>query len=120
MLAGKIVAVQHCAGAVLGRSGRARPSRLHISDYGLPAVIDVDVLDTDILVSAVAEAAKGLDLHRTGPRQSSRGGCKRHHVTLSASTAPKSRQNRHSRRVRAGHLNRKSPFGFVPRCRCLD
>jgi hypothetical protein len=37
----------HAAGAVLGRSGRARPSRLHISDYGLPAVIDVDVLDAN-------------------------------------------------------------------------
>jgi hypothetical protein len=39
----------------------ARASRLHISDYRLPAIIDVDVLDADILVSAVTEAAKGLD-----------------------------------------------------------
>jgi hypothetical protein len=57
----------HSGGALLGRSGRARPSCLHISDYGLPAVIDMDVLDADILVSAVAEAAKGLHLHRIGP-----------------------------------------------------
>jgi hypothetical protein len=72
----------HSTSVVLRRSGRARPSRLHISDYGLPAVIDVDVLDADILVSAVAEAAKGLDLHRIGPHQSSRGSCKRHHPAL--------------------------------------
>jgi hypothetical protein len=50
----------------------ARAGRLHISDYRLPAIIDVDVLDADILVSAVAEAAKGLDLHGIGPHQSSR------------------------------------------------
>lgn len=63
------------------RSSRrvARPSCLPISDYRLPAVIDVDVLDADILVSAVAEAAKGLHLHRIGPHQSSRGRCERHH-----------------------------------------
>jgi hypothetical protein len=66
------------ADAGIGRCGRARPSCLYISDYRLPAIIDVDVLDADILVSAVAEAAKGLDLHRIGPQQSSRGGCKRH------------------------------------------
>jgi hypothetical protein len=36
------------------RSGSGRPSRLHISDYGLPAVIDVDVLDMNVLVAAVA------------------------------------------------------------------
>ena len=37
--------------------------RSYVADYRLPAIIDVDVLDTDILVSAVAQAAKGLDLH---------------------------------------------------------
>jgi hypothetical protein len=78
------------------------------------------MLDANVLISAVAEAAKGLHLHRIGPQQSSRGCCKRHHVTLSAAAAPKSRQDRHSRHVRAGHLNRKSPFDFIPRCRCLD
>jgi hypothetical protein len=106
------------------RSARARrphPTQpLHVSDYGLPAIIDVDVLDADILVSAVAKAAKGLHLRRIGPQQSSGGGCKRHHVTLSASAAPKSRQDRHSRHVRTGHLNCKSPFDFIPRCRGLD
>ena len=66
------------------RSSRrgARPSCVHIPDYRLPAVIDVDVLDADILVSAVAEAAKGLHLHRIGPQQSSRGRCKRRHPVL--------------------------------------
>jgi hypothetical protein len=44
---------------VLGRSGRARPSRLHISDYGLPAIIYVDVLDADMLVSAVSRFQLG-------------------------------------------------------------
>jgi hypothetical protein len=78
------------------------------------------MLDADILISTVAEATKGLDLHRIGPQQSSRGGCKRHHPLLGAAAAPKSRQDRHSSRVRAGHLNGKSPFDFIPRCRCLD
>ena len=44
--------------------------------------IVLDVLDTDILVSAVAQAAKGLHLHRIGPQQSSRGRCKRRHPLL--------------------------------------
>ena len=70
-------------------------SRLHVSDYGLPAITDVDVLDADILVSAVAEAAKGLDLHRIGPQRSSRGG-----------RAKRARYDRHSRIV--------TPAVFVP------
>ena len=60
----------------------ARASRLHISDYRLPAIIDVDVLDADILVSAVTEAAKGLDLCGIGPHQPSRGRCERHYSVL--------------------------------------
>jgi hypothetical protein len=60
----------------------ARASRLHISDYRLPAIIDVDVLDADILVSAVTEAAKGLDLYGISPHQSSRGRCKRRYSVL--------------------------------------
>jgi hypothetical protein len=65
-------------GCQRGSSRRvARARRLHISDYRLPAIIDVDVLDADILVSAVTEAAKGLDLHGIGPHQPSRGRCER-------------------------------------------
>jgi hypothetical protein len=45
-------------GAIPAHVARAR--RLHISDYRLPAIIDVNVLDADILVSAVTEAAKGM------------------------------------------------------------
>jgi hypothetical protein len=60
----------------------ARASRLHISDYRLPAIIDVNVLDADILVSAVTEAAKGLDLCGIGPHQPSRGCCERHYSAL--------------------------------------
>jgi hypothetical protein len=60
----------------------ARASRLHISDYRLPAIIDVDVLDADILVSAVTEAAKGLDLRGIGPHQPSRSCCERHYSAL--------------------------------------
>ncbi len=45
-------------GCQRGSSRRvARPSRLHISDYRLPAIIDVDVLDADTLVSAVTGGA---------------------------------------------------------------
>ena len=43
----------HSAGAVLGQSRRARPNRLHISDDGLAAIIDVDMLDPNILVPTV-------------------------------------------------------------------
>jgi hypothetical protein len=41
------------ADAALGRSRRARPSRLHIADDGLPTVIDVDVLDPNVLIPTV-------------------------------------------------------------------
>jgi hypothetical protein len=40
-----------CQRGALCRVARAR--RLHISDYRLPAIIDVNVLDADILVSAL-------------------------------------------------------------------
>jgi hypothetical protein len=43
----------HSAGAVLGQSRRARPSRLHISDDGLPTVIYMNVLDTNVLMPAL-------------------------------------------------------------------
>jgi hypothetical protein len=36
--------------------------RLHISNDGLPAVMDVDVLDTNVLVSAMLKPSKNLDL----------------------------------------------------------
>jgi hypothetical protein len=131
----------HSAGVVLGRHpirGRRRDrtvgvgrqrgalrrvdgaSRLHISDYRLPAIIDVNVLDADILVSAVAEAAKGLDLRGIGPHQPSRGCCECHDSALSATATPEPRQDRHSSGMRAGHLNGESPFDFILRCRGLD
>jgi hypothetical protein len=69
-----------CQRGALCRVARAR--RLHISDYRLPAIIDVNVLDADILVSAVTEAAKGLDLCGIGPHQPSRGCCERHYSAL--------------------------------------
>jgi hypothetical protein len=53
----------HSAGAVLGQSRRVRPARLHISDDGLPAVIDVNMLDADMLVTTMPETTEGLDLH---------------------------------------------------------
>jgi hypothetical protein len=46
---------------VLRRSGRARLSRLHISDNGLPAIIDVDVLDPNELMTAMPKPPKNLD-----------------------------------------------------------
>jgi hypothetical protein len=42
---------------VLRRSGRARLSRRHISDDGLPAIVDVDVLDPNVLLAAMPKAA---------------------------------------------------------------
>ncbi len=41
------------AGVVLGRSGAARPGGFHISDYGLAAIIYMDVLDPHVLISTV-------------------------------------------------------------------
>ena len=69
-------------GCQRGALCRIAARRLHISDYRLPAFIDVHVLDADILVSAVTEAAKGLDLCGIGPHQPSRGCCERHYSAL--------------------------------------
>ena len=48
-----------CQRGALCRVARAR--RLHISDYRLPAIIDVNVLDADILVSALQFDQRALD-----------------------------------------------------------
>jgi hypothetical protein len=44
----------------------------HVSDDRLPAIADVHMLHSDILVPAVAQPSKGLHLDRIGPHQSSR------------------------------------------------
>jgi hypothetical protein len=87
--------------------------RLHIPDNGLPTISYVDVLDTHVLIAAVTQAAKGLDLSRMGPEQSTGGRRKRRHPALASPAAPKSRQNRHGRRVRARHLDRNRRFDLV-------
>jgi hypothetical protein len=80
----------HSAGAVLGQSRRARPSRLHISDDGLPTVVDVDVFDANMLVSTVPEATEGLDLHGISAQQSRRRRSKRDYsaLTTTATSEP--------------------------------
>jgi hypothetical protein len=60
------------AGAVLRRSGSTRLSG-HISDDGLPAIVDVDVLDPNVLLAPVPEPSKNLDLCRIGFQQPCRG-----------------------------------------------
>jgi len=54
----------------------------HIADYGLPTVIDVDVLDANVLIATVPEATEGLDLHGKSALQSCRRRCKRDHSAL--------------------------------------
>jgi hypothetical protein len=44
----------------------------HVSDDRLPAIADVHMLHSDILVPAVTQPSKGLHLDRIGPHQSSR------------------------------------------------
>jgi hypothetical protein len=60
----------------------ARASSFHIPDDRLAAIVDVNVLDADILVAAVTEAAKGLNLGGISPHQPSRGRCERHYSAL--------------------------------------
>ena len=60
------------ARAALRRSGRARLSRRRISDDGLPAIVDVDVLDPNVLLAPMPEPSKNLDLRRTARRRARR------------------------------------------------
>jgi hypothetical protein len=46
---------------VLRRAGCARLSRLHISDNGLPAIMDMDVLDPNELLAPMPKSPKNLD-----------------------------------------------------------
>jgi hypothetical protein len=69
---------------VFWRSGRTRLNWRHISDNGLPAIIDVDVLDPNELVAAMPKPSKNLDLCQIGSQQPCRGrskGCERPHAT---------------------------------------
>jgi len=50
----------------------------HISDYGLPTVIYMDVLDPDKLLAAVTQASKNLNLYRIRLEQTSRCRRERH------------------------------------------
>ena len=61
--------------------------RLHAADYRLRAVIDVDVLDPDVLVTPMTESAEGFDLRRIGPQQSGSRRRKCRHPSFVAATA---------------------------------
>ena len=103
------------ADTVLRRAGRARLSRIHITDNGLPAITDVDVLDADILLAAAAKPSKNLDLGCIGPQQPRRSGSKRRHPLLVPLPTPEPSQNRHSSRVRAGHLDCQCTLDLILR-----
>ena len=46
----------------IGQPGRARPSRLHISDDGLATIMDVDMLGPHVLIPTMTYPPKNLDL----------------------------------------------------------
>ena len=48
--------------AALALVGAASPEFLHVADNRLCPFIDMNMLDTDMLIAAVPETAKGLDL----------------------------------------------------------
>ena len=49
-----------------------RIRRFHVADDGRPTVIYMNVLDTKVLMPAMTQAAKNLDLGRIGSQQTSR------------------------------------------------
>ncbi|MGO9686276.1 MAG: hypothetical protein ACLPTZ_27500 [Beijerinckiaceae bacterium] len=51
----------------------------HIADDRLPAVIYMNVLDTKVLMPAMTQASKNLDLGRIGSQQTSRSRAKGRH-----------------------------------------
>ena len=45
----------------------SRLRRFHIADDGLPAVVHMNMFDADVLLAAITEAPKNLNLGRIGP-----------------------------------------------------
>jgi hypothetical protein len=82
--------------------------RLHVSDNGLPAIIDVDVLDPNVLMAAMPKPSKDLDLCRIGPQKPCRGRSKGCDPSLGPKSTPQPGQDRHCGRMRACHLNSQS------------
>ena len=77
----------------------------HVTYDSLPTVIDVDVLDTNVLLPAVTKPPKHFDLGRIGSEQPSRSRAKRRHSLLTPMSASEPGENRQGGRVRASHLD---------------
>ena len=97
-----------------------RIARFHIADDRLSPVVDVDMLDPDVLVTAMPEPAEGFDLRRIGSQQSGRRGRKCRHTRFAAATTSEPGQYGNRRRVRASHLDRERSFNFVLRLGSFD
>jgi hypothetical protein len=89
----------------------------HIADDGLPAVIHMNMLDADNLMSAVTQASENLHLRRIRLHQTSRSRPVRRYSPLRCECDVQLGENRHGRRVRAGHLDGERSLNFVLR-RC--
>ena len=87
--------------------------RSDVPNHRLSPLTDMDVLDADILVAAMTQPAKSLDVPRISAQQPSRSRRKRHHPPVSTAATSESRKNRKGRGVCAGHLNGESPFDFI-------
>jgi hypothetical protein len=107
--------VHATVGAALKRSLRAFAGGLHISDDGLPTVINVDVLDANMLVATMAETTECLDLHRISSQQSRRHRCKCDHSTLTPIPTSEPRKNRRGGSVCARHLDCKRANDLILR-----
>jgi hypothetical protein len=95
-----------CRAAIKVRSGRPRLSRRHISDDGLPAIVDVDVLDPNVLLAAMPKPSKNLDLCRIGSQQPCRGRSKGCDPSFGPMSPSEPGQDRHGGCMRACHLDR--------------
>ena len=64
-----------------------------VSDDRLSPLIDVDMFDPDVLITAVTQAAKGLNVPRVRPQETRRSRCKRSHPPLAASATSEPGEN---------------------------
>ena len=87
--------------------------RSDITTHRLSTLADMDVLDADILIAAMTQPPKSLDVPRISAQQPSRSRRERHHPPVSAAATSESRKNRKGRGVCAGHLNGESSFDFI-------
>ena len=92
-----------------------RIRRFHVADDGPPTVIYMNVLDTKVLMPAMTQAAKNLDLGRIGSQQTSRRRPERRNSPLRCESDFHLGQNRHGAYVRAGHLDSERSLNFILR-----